>query len=49
MQKRSLADQNDEFRRGHSSIPGKVTVTASISTLPKKEIRTILKKVQEFD
>ena len=49
MQKPSIADLNDDFRKGNPKIPGKVVATSGINSLPKSDIEAIIKKVQEYD
>ena len=44
-----IEDQNDAFRRGDQSIPGRVVLTHGIASLGETEIQAILAKVQAFD
>ena len=49
MQKRSIAELNDAFRRGLSNVPGKVVITQGISALGQEAVNTIISSVQLFD
>ena len=49
MQKRSIAELNDAFRRGQPDVPGRIMMTPSVSSLPPEEVQEIMEKVQTFD
>ncbi len=49
MSNRSIAEVNDEFRRGNSDIPGKVMLTQGVASLGDADVQAIMEKVQNFD
>ena len=49
---KTIADQNDRFRRGDTTIPGQIVITQGRQNLlveREKEVSTIGRIVQEFD
>ena len=49
MEKPSIAELNDAFRRGDKKVPGQVVITAGISTLSKDVQAEIFTQVRNFN